>query len=183
MLRRKFGEVREDGYIFRGYQKGANGPLEQWVSPQVFEQRKQATRDWQRQRMQDPTYRAKANARTAAWQKAARRKNPVAYMLSRAKSRAAALGVPFALSAADVCIPKRCPVFGLVLRIAEGAPDEASPELDRIRPELGYVPGNVMVLSRKANRMKQDASLKDLRRFARFYATFSPPSAPRKPAA
>lgn len=40
---------------------------------------------------------------------------------------------------------------------------DASPTLDRIHPDIGYVPGNVMVISAKANRMKNNASLEELK--------------------
>ena len=33
-----------------------------------------------------------------------------------------------------------------------------SPSIDKIRPELGYVIGNVAIMSAKANSMKMDAS-------------------------
>lgn len=38
-----------------------------------------------------------------------------------------------------------------------------SPSLDRISPELGYVPGNVRVISDKANRLKGSRNLTELR--------------------
>lgn len=95
--------------------------------------------------------------------------DPVAAMLHRAKSRAKGAGVPFTLARADVVIPARCPVFGEPLRVARGGPDDWSPELDRIEPARGYVPGNVIVLSRRANRMKNDATIGELLRLAAFF--------------
>lgn len=41
----------------------------------------------------------------------------------------------------------------------------SSPSLDRIDNRMGYVPGNVWVISWKANRMKSDASMEELRVF------------------
>jgi hypothetical protein len=38
-----------------------------------------------------------------------------------------------------------------------------SPSLDRIVPEKGYVEGNIAIISQRANTLKQDASLDDLR--------------------
>ena len=38
-------------------------------------------------------------------------------------------------------------------------PHPHAPSLDRIYPKLGYVPGNVIVISRMANTIKQNASL------------------------
>ena len=41
---------------------------------------------------------------------------------------------------------------------------ETSCEVDRIVPELGYVEGNVVWLSHRANRIKDDATLEELER-------------------
>jgi hypothetical protein len=42
--------------------------------------------------------------------------------------------------------------------------------LDRIDNTKGYVPGNVVVVSYRANRIKSDATAQELLRIARFYA-------------
>jgi len=185
--RRKAGEVREDGFIFRGYQKGAHGYLEQWVSPEVWERRKVYMRAWSakhRERVkQDPVRLAAANAYAKQHQQRRRAEVPEQYMLVRAKIRAKEKELAFNLTLADIEIPKRCPVFGILLRKATGVPDDASPELDRIDSRKGYVKGNVMVISRKANKMKQNATLAELRRFAQFYATFTGRPKSPKPSA
>lgn len=177
--RRKFGEVREDGYIFRGYQQ--NGRYEQWVSPETMARRKQSMREWAQARAaqirKDPAALRKKRNNAAAYARSARRARPEVHMLVRARARAKEKGVEFRITADDFEIPKRCPVFGMPLCVADGTPDECSPELDRIDVRKGYVPGNVMVISSKANRMKRDATLADLRRFARFYLAFKPPKA------
>jgi len=57
-----------------------------------------------------------------------------------------------------------CPILGMKL---EWGGDRAnSPSLDRIIPEKGYVEGNVMWLSDKANTMKSNASQDELKKFA-----------------
>ena len=38
-----------------------------------------------------------------------------------------------------------------------------SPNLDRIFPKKGYVPGNVRVISQRANRIKSDATVEEMR--------------------
>lgn len=45
---------------------------------------------------------------------------------------------------------------------------DGSPTLDRMVPSLGYVRGNVTVISAHANRIKSDASLAELRRVLRY---------------
>lgn len=51
-----------------------------------------------------------------------------------------------------------CPILRIELRPGQRGtgPKFDSPSIDRIRPELGYVVGNVAVISMKANLIKQD---------------------------
>jgi hypothetical protein len=75
-------------------------------------------------------------------------------MLSSARQRAKAQGVPFSLTEADIDLPMFCPILGTLLRVNEGLAGPDSPSLDKIDPALGYVPGNVVVVSQEANRLK-----------------------------
>jgi hypothetical protein len=68
----------------------------------------------------------------------------------RAHRRAASLSVPFGIGVRDVTIPERCPALGIPLTLGERRTAN-SPSLDRIIPYKGYVPGNVRVISDKAN--------------------------------
>jgi hypothetical protein len=101
---------------------------------------------------------------TTSPSKAARR------LLALAKYRAKKQGVLFDLTADDIHIPHVCPALGirLVRNIGGRSQSAASPTLDRITPALGYVRGNVIVLSSKANAIKQNASPKELERVAAF---------------
>lgn len=91
------------------------------------------------------------------------RRGTVKAMLLRAKARARKDNVPFDLSVNDVTIPDTCPALGITLysRTGRGGGDN-SPSLDRTIPGLGYVRGNVQVISNKANRMKNNGSLEEL---------------------
>jgi hypothetical protein len=84
------------------------------------------------------------------------------YMVRRAKHRAKKLNLPFNITTDDIHIPERCPIFGTILQVAVGRHKDASPALDRIVPEKGYVKGNVIVISHRANVLKRDASLEEL---------------------
>lgn len=98
-----------------------------------------------------------------------RRANPGRFALVGAKRRAKSSGVPFMLTEVDLPpIPDRCPVFDTVFKHGDGRVLPESLTLDRIVPALGYVPGNVMWLSHRANAMKQDATIEELRRFAQW---------------
>jgi hypothetical protein len=54
------------------------------------------------------------------------------------------------------------------LKRGVGKFDSCSPSLDRIVPELGYVKGNVRVISDRANRIKRDATLEELRAIVKY---------------
>jgi hypothetical protein len=88
-------------------------------------------------------------------------------MWTSSKNRAKRDGVPFSLELSDIYIPEFCPVFTQV-RLNRHNKSTAfdSPSLDRIIPELGYVKGNVRVISYRANTIKQDASLAEIKRVA-----------------
>ena len=59
-------------------------------------------------------------------------------------------------------IPEFCPVLGVKLESGTKKYHDASPSLDRMIPSKGYVPGNVVVMSFRANRIKGDASREEL---------------------
>ena len=90
-------------------------------------------------------------------------------MLRDAKKRAKRQGVPFRLKLEHLEIPERCPALGIRLRHGVKKFVDGSPTLDRIVPSRGYVPGNVVVVSHKANRIKSNATAREVLLVARFY--------------
>ena len=87
----------------------------------------------------------------------------VYHMLKRAERRASLKGVPFSLTKDDITIPDLCPMLGIKLEVSDGkGASESSPALDRIVPEIGYVRGNVRVISTKANRIKSNATIDEI---------------------
>lgn len=68
-------------------------------------------------------------------------------------------------------IPDFCPVLGLPLYRNSGGAAQGpnSPSLDRVNPALGYVRGNVKVISSKANAIKSNATPEELLRVAAYY--------------
>jgi DNA-directed RNA polymerase subunit RPC12/RpoP len=93
---------------------------------------------------------------------------PEVRMWRRAKRRAKEQGIPFSIGVEDITIPKVCPILGIELRVFEGASGgrDFSPSLDKINPLLGYIRGNVWVISHLANRMKANADASMLEKFA-----------------
>ena len=88
---------------------------------------------------------------------------PQLAMLKSSKSRAKRYGIQFNLDESDIVIPNQCPILGIKLSLGNTNAEPNSPSLDRIRPHLGYVKGNVWVISYRANRIKCDASLEELK--------------------
>nr|DAO50658.1 MAG TPA: restriction endonuclease [Caudoviricetes sp.] len=86
------------------------------------------------------------------------------YIIRSAKRRALSQGIPFDIDYTDIHIPEYCPLLGIKLNkhIGDGGRFDDSPSLDKIIPELGYVKGNVWIISDRANRIKSDASLEEL---------------------
>lgn len=89
-------------------------------------------------------------------------------MFSRAKSRAKQRNIEFNLNIEDIIIPEYCPVLNIKLVEHKGKPGgiKNSPALDRINNSLGYIKGNVVVISHLANMMKSSANNEELLKFA-----------------
>lgn len=115
-------------------------------------------------------------ARSAARYKRLVATSPETILLGLARSRALKKGLPFDLTEEDVLIPNFCPVLGIPLVRGSGLGGHrpGSPSLDRIRPELGYVKGNVIVISHRANSLKRDATIDELQSLAAFYSRYLP---------
>lgn len=108
--------------------------------------------------------REKRNLRARDWH----RNNPVKSLLPTIKSRAKKQGVPFDLTEEDILIPDMCPVLGIPLSKRGGKRTDNTPSVDRIVPSLGYVKGNIKIISWRANRLKCDATLEELEKLVRY---------------
>lgn len=62
-------------------------------------------------------------------------------------------------------------MLGLALSLGAGKSHDNSPTLDRIVPDLGYVPGNVAVISFRANAIKRNATVAELKAVAAWLET------------
>ena len=89
-------------------------------------------------------------------------------MIIAAKSRAKNKNLPFNITEDDIVVPTHCPILGFELEISNTNPSFNSPSLDRIIPELGYIKGNVRVISHMANAMKSSATPEQLLTFAKW---------------
>lgn len=87
-------------------------------------------------------------------------------MVGGARTRARVYGVPCTIKFNDFEVPSTCPALGIPLVIGEEVHTDNSPTLDRIVPALGYIPGNVAVISYLANRVKNNGTADQLRAIA-----------------
>jgi hypothetical protein len=107
-------------------------------------------------------------AAAKVWCRRWRDKHPKRRLLAAAKARAKKRGIPFALTVNDIEWPTHCPVLGLELdynKTPSGSRRRVGnvASLDRRDNSLGYVPGNVFVLSYRANTIKNNASLIEIK--------------------
>ena len=109
------------------------------------------------------------NKEAAALRNAARSVESV--MWSTAKQRAKRMGLEFTIALEDIVVPTHCPALGI--EMSRGTMDErsTSPSLDRIDNSKGYVQGNIHVISQRANRMKNDATLTELKSLVTYLET------------
>jgi hypothetical protein len=84
-------------------------------------------------------------------------------MLNRCKSRAKRKGFEFNLTIADIVMPIECPILGVKLEYVCGKGGSwNSPSLDRIDSLKGYIKGNVQIISKRANIIKNDATIDEI---------------------
>lgn len=95
-----------------------------------------------------------------------KRQSPFKLKLTRARSRAQYLKVPFDLTVEHLekIWTGVCPVLGVAISLTEkDRADEFAAELDRFIPSRGYTIGNVAFLSRRANRLKNNTTIAELK--------------------
>jgi hypothetical protein len=81
------------------------------------------------------------------------------------KSKCKKNNIEFDLDVSDIDPPKLCPVFNIPL---DRRDSNHTPSVDRVDPSKGYTKDNICVISLKANRMKQDSSIDDLKMLIKY---------------
>lgn len=96
-------------------------------------------------------------------------RNPVKKVWAAVKANAKKRGIHFDLTVADLeaVWTETCPVFGFQIQANEKRADN-SLSVDRIDNSVGYVPGNICIMSWRANRLKMDASPEELEAVAAY---------------
>jgi len=88
--------------------------------------------------------------------------DPRVRMFLGARERSKKKNLEFTITKEDIIIPDVCPL--LEIKLDSEIKDRIhSPSLDRIDSSKGYIKGNVWVISNRANTLKNDASLQELK--------------------
>jgi hypothetical protein len=93
--------------------------------------------------------------------------NPAHYLWYVARTRSRKFGVEFSITEEDIIIPKYCPILEIFLSKGDGYLPNAM-SLDRVDNNKGYIPGNVRVISRKANLMKSSLTIDILEKLIKY---------------
>lgn len=91
---------------------------------------------------------------------------------NRIKQSAKKRGIEFRLTITDInelTFPICCPILGIPLRWNREQAADDSYSIDRIDSSRGYEIDNIIVISNRANRMKNDGSIEEIRRIFEFY--------------
>ena len=168
------GDVRTDGRIFRGM----NGERESWLSPEAWKRMQDraavAHQKLKKIRLENKSIGDAHRKYMANHMKNRRILDPIPFMLVGAKHRAKKGSLPFSIYRDDVGeLPKLCPVLGIPIKVGIGKMKDGSPTIDRIHNNLGYIPGNVVIVSHKANRIKSNTTMVELELILKFYQRIS----------
>jgi hypothetical protein len=113
----------------------------------------------------DPEWRKNTAAKQRKWMEG----NWELYLWHGAKKRAKRDNLLFTIVPEDIVIPSRCPVLGFELRMNKGSPSFDSAAIDRLYPSLGYTKKNIIVVSHRANAIKNDSTIIELEKTYLFY--------------
>lgn len=92
------------------------------------------------------------------------------YLLERARANAKEAGREITIVESDIVVPEYCPVLGIKLdRHATRKTRDWAPSVDRIDNTKGYISNNIVVVSLRANRIKNDSTIEELEKVLKFY--------------
>jgi hypothetical protein len=84
-------------------------------------------------------------------------------LYNAAKKRAKDKNLEFSITLNDIVLPKKCPILNIQLEFNEGKAKDNSYSIDRINNQKGYIKGNIQIISFKANTIKSNASLQEIK--------------------
>ena len=100
-----------------------------------------------------------------------RRSNPRLRLITSSRKNAKRRNLEHTITYKDLeILPKFCPYLGLELDYyleISSRNHPSLPSIDRIDSSKGYVPGNIEIISYRANTLKGNSSIKELKLFAK----------------
>ncbi len=90
------------------------------------------------------------------------------YLIQAARARSRKFKLPFSITYLDIPIPEYCPILNIKL-FKNHKTSFNSATVDRIIPNLGYIPGNVIVISCKANQIKNNGTPNEILKVGYFF--------------
>lgn len=84
---------------------------------------------------------------------------------NRVKSRCTKRGIIFDLKLEDIVLPEVCPVFGVPFQYGHS---DWTYSIDRLDPSIGYIKSNTNIISNRANMIKNNATVEELRAVAKW---------------
>ena len=106
-------------------------------------------------------WRKNNNDKIKAAQQKYRKDAPIKYLLGLARRRAKRKGIEFSIQEKDLVVPSVCPLLGIPID-AYSKQLAHRPSIDRIFSSKGYIPGNVIIVSQRANMLKNNACADEL---------------------
>ena len=84
------------------------------------------------------------------------------------RSAAKSLGIPFTIEFEELEWSEYCPMLGIKLEYFTKGRCDNSVSFDRINPLKGYIQGNVIICSDRANRIKNNGTAEELLKIANY---------------
>lgn len=128
--------------------------------------KREANRRYFERNRHDPSYKKRRRECSNDWyhrdKAVLQKENPKKLMLRRIVNKAKPRGLECTITEDDFDLPEYCPVLGIKLEFNEHWKQDNSPTIDRIDNTKGYIPGNVQVISYRANWCKSDMSFEEI---------------------
>lgn len=101
-----------------------------------------------------------------------RESDPRLQIFDASKERAKKSGIEHSIQLEDIVVPTICPVLNIKIVLTNKKRSYNSPSLDRIDNSKGYTKDNIIVISWRANELKRNATIDEMKMLAEFYRKY-----------
>lgn len=84
-------------------------------------------------------------------------------IFKNAQSRSKKSEIEFSITEEDIVLPEYCPILKIKLQENNFSAKPNSYSIDRIDNSKGYIKGNIQIISHRANQIKNDATIEELK--------------------